>query len=483
MEEYVSILPAQDNIKKAKFYADNFECSIDRLINPSDGVENSNITFHMPSTVDKVFTSLSETEVIWKLSLVKGNNEKIELGSNVGLINEFVQTQIESVHVLANGKIVWDSSNYYSELAFINAQTTMSYGDKRTSAQNWGYIEDYGQLAANPTFSKNEGNLNRALMFGTLAASSTENDEIMVGNSPSSQKDDPPAPAEPKVKFTTDSRTFVMKFIGGIFEADNHLPPKTNLEIRINMKPRKWSIFCSDTLKANDYKLKVNSCTLQFKQYRSSQKYWDEYIKNWKENPVKLRYTRMVANSFNLTTTSLAQEHVIKNTGINPKRLLVTFRDEQYVNPANNVNNLYFSTNFEKNGHTETSPSYAFLKDFEIRVGGKVIYDLRDKVSNWQSLCRLHYMQFLDHFFKYGGCSLDMLDFVFGRYIIPYDLTTTQRLNGGSTVRQPVNNEDIRMSAKLSSNPKGQVQVLIFMEYDTSFTIDFNGHVVQNFFD
>jgi hypothetical protein len=295
---------------------------------------------------------------------------------------------------------------------------------------------------------------------------------------------DPPTPPKvPKLKYRTKPTTFRCPIRGGIFEADNHLPPRTNLTVKITMKPSKYVLFTSDALAGNSYQLKVKGCSIKFRQLTSTKKYWDEYVANWKENPVKLRFSRIPAISINLTTTSLDQEHQIKNAGINPKRIMIVFRDAKYVKPANNINPLYFTNFFEAPNSTAASRKYVDLEKLELCMGGVPLNDLRDMAENRLSLTMLHYRQFLNHFYKYGHSGLGLYNFQYGRYIVPYDLSTTQRLNEGPMVREPVNNEDLRLTIKLSNSPKEQVQCLVFSEYECSVTIDFNSTIVQNFFD
>jgi hypothetical protein len=483
-KEYSAVVTAQDNVKKINFYDETIEKSCDRIINSSDGVSNETMTFHMPQTTDRVFTDLTSTEIIWKLQLLTGEGGEIPTGQNVGLINQFVQSQMESIKVELQGKEVWGSGNYYPELSYIDAQTKWSKEDKDTWGWTEGYIEDNGVNATSPEFTTNLANLNRAMFFGDLTQDEESDDLFDDGDGDDPNPPDPPTPPKvPKLKYRTKPTTFRCPIRGGIFEADNHLPPRTNLVVKITMKPSKYVLFTSDALAGNSYQLKVKGCSIKFRQLTSTKKYWDEYVANWKENPVKLRFSRIPAISINLTTTSLDQEHQIKNAGINPKRIMIVFRDAKYVKPANNINPLYFTNFFEAPGSTAAKPKFVDLEKLELCMGGVPLNDLRDMAENRLSLTMLHYRQFLNHFYKYGNSGLGLYNFQYGRYIVPYDLSTTQRLNEGPMVREPVNNEDLRLTIKLSNSPKEQVQCLVFSEYECSVTIDFNSTIVQNFFD
>jgi hypothetical protein len=462
--KYTAVMPDRDNFNRTEYYAPTWsDCFWEKFPTKQSTDNGKVLEFEMRSLFKNMFYDLSTITLGTTLQMLDEHGRAIGAGHVIAPINYFAQTMIQSICVYLNDECVHNSGQYYAEKAMLMALTNQTQTDRETTLSRQGYYDEQPDHLQVPTFA-DMATLNRALFFG---------DEV-------------PGTAQVPVhvNFNDKAVNFYSPLLADVFTPQNVLLPYITCRVVITLHPDAYVLWCEDEIAGENYKLKVDKAELMCLRMKSHEKFYDELLAQMKEKgPIKYRFKRMGVTSLEIPAGSDTFEDCnFVKTSTNPTRGFIAMRLASLARPNYRTNPLQFNARWPDADHTEQHHSYSEIGNFELSVQGNRL-EHTGFAANFMSYAQWHYYWFQQRVKYSGGDGLSFSNYSLAKYFIPYDLTTSMRGDKSGNVRLPVKEGDFKIAIKFTEALLHPLQLLIFQEYCSSYTINANSVVSYKYID
>jgi hypothetical protein len=385
-------------------------------------------------------------------------------GHTVAPINYFAQTIIKKVEIFFNDVCVYNSHNYYAQRALFDAWLNHNNADREGTLRCQGFIPDEAAHVEDATLAS-VGFRSRAHFFGQ------------------------PTPVEPNaqdnhhVDFSATPRTFYVPLVTDLSTLDMHLISQVNVRVAIEFHDSSYVLWTAGAASGMNYELQIVSCNLRVKMLQMSEGYERSVESMLGKGPLKYRHKRiepkpftMPANQSTFSTSSITQ------TTTNPERIMVIMQPERLLRAAYGENPMNWNSKFRAEGWEPDNDETSVLQSVQISVNGYPL--VRQTPENANSLARLHHQEMTEktgatHF----GNGFPFYYFERGNYVQIYDITKAGNVGLAGNVRQPTKQGTLSMDMVFSDEVYEAIHILVFQEYNASFTINKNRAVVTQYLD
>jgi hypothetical protein len=460
---YTAVMPDRDNPNRTEYYSPTWENSHWEKFPLKQTTNHSKVLeFEMRSLFKNQFYDLSTLTLGSSIRMTDEHGRVIEQGHVIAPINYFAQTMIQSVCVYLNDECVHNSGPYYAEKALLMAQTNHPWAERKTTLSRQGYYDE-DPVNQEPTYD-DKGILNRALFFG---------DKVQTNpNEP------------PSVNFTDRAVPFFSPLLADVFTTQNVLMPYVTCRVVITLHPDAYVLWAEEAIAAENYQFKVEKAELMCLRLKSHDKYYDSLVKQMKDHgPIKYRFKRMEVKSLEMPAGSeVFEDCSFVKSATNPTRGYIGMRLASFGRPNYRQNPLQFNGRWPADGDAPAARVRSEITNLEFSVQGNRL-EHSGLTGDYYSHAQWHYYLFSQRAKYSGGGGVPFYLWSLAKYFVPFDLTTSLRADKSGNVRLPVKEGDFKISIKFSKPLLHAIQLLIFQEYNSSYTINANGVVQYKYID
>ena len=374
------------------------------------------------------YIDLSQTQLVMRVQLLKGDGTAIDNNSHVAPCNLFLHSLFSEIDVKLNGTLITSSNNTYPYRAYI--ETLLSYGRDAKNSQLTSALY-YKDIGGDAGFEEGDPTLQAATNKGMVKRNSFfRNGEIVPLQGP--------------------------LHVDLLFQ-DRYLPADVGIQLRL---VRSKAAFCLMSDGANPaFKVKIHECKLLVRKVHISPTVFIEQAKAFEIGNAKYPIRRVVCKSYSIGTGMRDSVHEGLFTGQIPSRIVIAL-----------VNNESFNGSYRRNPFNLKHYNLSSIKIYVDGQANNNIKAIECDFENHQSLSG--YLSLFTGSGKYRrdeGLDIDREDYENGYTLFVYDLSPDL---SEETYFNLIKDGSIRVELKFAQALPNTINVIAYAEFESIIEIN-----------